>query len=427
GLGQSALIALSPQGEAPLPLPDALVFLMPALQALCRALKAVFDFALDMEWAWDHQARQVVLLQVRPQTHAVGPLLPLPTGVPVVREAGNWRYTALSESLGRLSPLSFSLLQHLYQALIPDLRALGYRAGAVDFLQRLPDGAVLVDSGREQAFYAPTRLGGFWKGFRAPALRQQALNTLHNWHREAGFSAETLAALFRVWMVANLLAAGAGRATSLPPHAYELSWLAGTPDSTLPLPVLQPDWPGINTRAQQLFLYELEKLKCELARYPEQVFCHWGEFVCAEVVDQAGLHERQRVQVRQALYDHVTPVLADGALRDSRFVALAALSVAEGPALVVANPASQPAVFPTGSILLAPYFDNRWVGAMTGLHGVVVRQGSRLSHSAIVAREQGIPYCVMPGLDLQAFASGRLLRLDAIRQTLTTAAVRELN
>lgn len=58
-------------------------------------------------------------------------------------------------------------------------------------------------------------------------------------------------------------------------------------------------------------------------------------------------------------------------------------------------------------------FDSRWVRVSSIRHckGIVVNRGSRLAHSAIVAREYDMPYYVMPELDLHTLKDRQFMIL----------------
>jgi phosphohistidine swiveling domain-containing protein len=70
--------------------------------------------------------------------------------------------------------------------------------------------------------------------------------------------------------------------------------------------------------------------------------------------------------------------------------------VLRGPVCVVLDPAS--AALSPGSILVAERTDPGWIMIFPSAAGIIVERGSMLSHSAIVARELGIPAIVsVPG------------------------------
>ncbi|HEY1192006.1 MAG TPA: PEP/pyruvate-binding domain-containing protein [Gemmata sp.] len=97
-------------------------------------------------------------------------------------------------------------------------------------------------------------------------------------------------------------------------------------------------------------------------------------------------------------------------------VALSA-GVAEGPALVLTEPAAAP---PEGGyILVCPSTDPAWVPLFVSARGLVMETGGVLSHGAIVAREFGLPAVAgLPGATRQ-IKTGQRLRVDGARGTVT--------
>lgn len=82
----------------------------------------------------------------------------------------------------------------------------------------------------------------------------------------------------------------------------------------------------------------------------------------------------------------------------------------EGVARVVASP--QDDLRLNGEILVAARTDPGWVPLYPAISGLVVERGSILSHSAIVAREMGIPTVVGVSGLMGAVRDGQRLRLD---------------
>ena len=80
------------------------------------------------------------------------------------------------------------------------------------------------------------------------------------------------------------------------------------------------------------------------------------------------------------------------------------------------------AVINEGEILVAERTDPGWIILFPAAAGLLVERGSLLSHSAIVAREMGIPAVVsIPGL-MQALTDGDWVELDG-----TTGRVRRMD
>lgn len=397
GQAQSALLSLDSAHSSPWLLADAFKFLEAQLVELAQQLHTAFLFPVDCEWAYSMTEQHLVILQVRAQTHAIGALLPAPKEL--ARPNANWQFTALSESLGKLSPLSFSLLVQLYQDAIPSLQRSGCKAAQVDFLAYQPDGTVLVDADLEQRFYAPSVMGGFWRGFRAGEFKAKAEQLLVSVAvaSRSVFSYPQLSTLFSAWLIQTILQSGQGREVPPPMHAYELSWLNSADSLNL------ADTAPLNLQLRQAFLRELNKLKQDLVGKKELVFCQWAEYQ-QQAFSQA--LARQHAAAQWALYDYA--LTTEG----SEVKSLAATRVVTGTILRVQQVNAQLADLPAACILVSPYFDNRWVQLIPQLTGIIVLQGSRLAHSAIVAREYGIPYLVVSSAQFAALSSGQRIELD---------------
>jgi phosphohistidine swiveling domain-containing protein len=445
GESHSAVLCVDAQYADPLPLLDALSHLKSELVSLCNQLRGIYDFPVDCEWAYNSQTHGVVVLQVRPQTHFVGPVLPcskadahslndwsghgIDHAITSADLSEAWQFTALSESLGRLSPLSFSLLKQLYTDSIPTLHLLGCKAKSVDFMRYAPDGTVLVDPRREQSFYKLSLFGGFQRGMHQAKIQQEAQLAINEYDHSAAFSYDTLLQLFRYWIAANICSAGAGRErldgrfASDSPHGYELAWEA---DLAIEKPAKLSSWNELNRWGRALFLFELNKLKRELGQATQQandktdphnpsqqsskvenykLFCTWSEYQAGDY--QSG-KSRQHQQAPYALYDFAF-LSAD---ESGDIQSLASGKTAEGPVYIIENPSVVNDI-PADCILITPYFDNRWVGLIRYCKGIVVTRGSRLSHSAIVAREYDVPYYVMPQLSLDTLQNGQQMVLDS--------------
>ena len=424
------------------------------LVKLCCELRQVYDFPVDCEWAYEYEKKRVIVLQVRPQTHRVGPILPYATSDTnklntQIGVGENWQFTGLSESLGRLSPLSFSLMRQLYIDATALFRTLGCRAKDVDFMRLAPDGSVLIDPIREAQFYSLTLFGGFKRGIQQAKLVAKASAVLKQYDSTAAFSYTALQQLFACWMGTNLLGAGAGRGGSklvefkAPVHAYELSWPAKLkPPSVKPAVTSLKSFEHLNAWARALFLFELNKLKLALKQAIPSVqrsasgyslndeayvyFSAWGDLQSSRLTldsanlvntDQINLTEHYNHQLAKryqhelaplALYDYALASMADG----GDVLALSSTKLTGGMLQIIHSPASSIVAIEAGSILVAPYFDSRWIGQIKLIKGIVVGRGSRLSHAAIVAREYEIPYYIVPALSLEKLSQGRHTILD---------------
>ena len=100
-----------------------------------------------------------------------------------------------------------------------------------------------------------------------------------------------------------------------------------------------------------------------------------------------------------------------------------------GKACVVRDP--RHAQLTAGCILVADHTDPGWIMLFPSASGLLVERGSLLSHSAIVARELGIPAVIsLPGL-LDWLHDGDEVELDGaagtVRRLFDVSAAREAN
>ncbi|WP_020560898.1 PEP-utilizing enzyme [Thiofilum flexile] len=403
GNATPALISLDPNYSHPIE-PENNVWIRP-LQDTIQHLKGLFDFPLDIEWVFHHNTQCFTLLQIRPQTHLIGTLQSA-TQLPPLPQ-GQWEYSALSESVGRLSPLSFDLLRHLYQEARPTLQLIGHKAAQVDFMYRLPDGTIVVEPNKEKAFYDNTRMGSFWRGFKAPSINNQVLEAIKVGIDSTDFSLTRLIQFFSLWLASNSLSQGAGRDEVFDPQRYELLWLNPPPAFK---PEITQDWNSLNRQIRTLFFNELHKLKLLIKDQPSAVFCTIAEFQQG----QWNQIQRQHEQVQAASFDYL-PLLQSAPNNT-----LQSLSVAKrvtGVVFKIDNPSQFRGDIPNGVILVAPYFDNRWVHRIKDLTGIIVERGSRLAHSTLVAREAQVPYVVIGNSSFVTLIANHTLTLDTIKNT----------
>jgi len=107
--------------------------------------------------------------------------------------------------------------------------------------------------------------------------------------------------------------------------------------------------------------------------------------------------------------------LEESASRDERHGTGCCPGVVRGPVRMILDPRG--AQLPAGSILVAEHTDPGWIMLFPSAKGLLVERGSLLSHSAIVARELGIPAVVsIPGLT-SWLRDGDEVELDGARGT----------
>ena len=131
---------------------------------------------------------------------------------------------------------------------------------------------------------------------------------------------------------------------------------------------------------------------------------------------------RGMVYVAQTYQPLVQPVAAD-ATGDARRGIGCCPGVVRGKVRVVRDPRN--AQLPAGCILVADHTDPGWIMLFPAAAGLLVERGSLLSHSAIVARELGIPAVVsIPGLTAW-LCDGDLVELDGAHGTIRRLSAEE--
>ncbi|MCC6298345.1 MAG: hypothetical protein IT314_03545 [Anaerolineales bacterium] len=86
--------------------------------------------------------------------------------------------------------------------------------------------------------------------------------------------------------------------------------------------------------------------------------------------------------------------------------------VAQGRARIVHDPAHAPHDLSREDILVVPFTDVGWTPLLAGIGGIVAETGGQLSHTAIVAREYGLPAVVSVKRATQRVREGQLLLVD---------------
>lgn len=412
--GESTSVILNSHNAdlSPLTFPKEHAYLEPLLCQAVKTLHSTFDFPVDCEWAYCEQRKTIIILQVRPQTHLSGAIKVLPEALKK-QTTIQGTYTSLSESLGKLSLLSFSLLTQLYQDARPLLKRLGCQAQTANFMHYCPDGTVLVEEDKETDFFALTRWGGFWRGLRSPLILQSVHRDLQQWDMQTKqASYERLSLSFQYWLCANLLTQGIGREKiNELSHAYELGWYQA--QSFPKITLEKPTWERLQPQLRQLFFFELSLFKQELQQTPTYLFCTWHEY---QQHDFSKAKERQAQQAQLAIYDYTSLNSTSSA---NTIQSLAATKAIEAPAFIVKNPTQFQGKFPENCLVIAPYFNNDWVHQLSKVKGVIVNRGGHLAHSVLVARELDIPYCLAAESITQTLQQGATTYLNPIEQQLS--------
>ncbi|HYG65690.1 MAG TPA: PEP-utilizing enzyme, partial [Thermoanaerobaculia bacterium] len=142
---------------------------------------------------------------------------------------------------------------------------------------------------------------------------------------------------------------------------------------------------------------EFDAYRRETDRFPADRFETWGM-----------PYHRNRFQGRRARQAQASE---DGLLRGIGCCP----GVVTGPVKVLRAPSEDARL--AGEILVAERTDPGWVPLYPSVSGLLIERGSILSHSAIVAREMGIPTIVgIPGL-VSTLKTGQTVTMDGAAGT----------
>ncbi len=128
------------------------------LKKMVQTLENHFKCPLDIEWC--AKKGVVTLLQARPMTRSLQALNTATTAETKTELAflnkvavGEWQMGAYAESLGELSPLSFSVLQKCYEESVETFQTLGFKAETFNFLARSRNGQVYENPTTQADFF----------------------------------------------------------------------------------------------------------------------------------------------------------------------------------------------------------------------------------------------------------------------------------
>jgi pyruvate,water dikinase len=86
--------------------------------------------------------------------------------------------------------------------------------------------------------------------------------------------------------------------------------------------------------------------------------------------------------------------------------------LARGRARIVLDPSQAPVRLSQDDILVVPFTDVGWTPLLSGIGGIVAETGGQLSHTAIVAREYGLPAVVSVKQATRLIQDGQRVAVD---------------
>lgn len=335
------------------------------LQTTVNKLQTLFPFRLDVEWVYDGDT--LFILQIRPVTIAPTAM----TARPVTDD--KFCYTALSETFGKLSPLSFALLQYLYKHATAYWQAVNI-TGGTDFLHRAPTGNVLVNQ-QEYLLYYKDRsfFSSFLRGFQAVAVLKKLERAADDFTIPETYSLPDIQTAFDSWQTATFMeqVARIKTTTYAMPFEYELT-----------APIKIEDYSSVTVAAtwKKIFFKTLTPLRRQLAVESNLLWCTDVCDLSQESIDPT--------QYKNELLESLVTYIPEK--KGQKTTRVCGGSVA-GLAYVINEPARWNQTLPTDKIIVVPYIPQSWIAQLPRLQGIATVSLTALSHAAIVLREYNIP------------------------------------
>lgn len=360
--------------------------LLQQLRTAVTTLQSLFPFALDVEWVWDGMTCYIV--QVRPIT-----IPPTAVSVQALPTDSLLQFTAFSETFGKLSPLSASLLTQVFSNAEQYWEYTEITGGAA-FFTHAETGNLLVDEAVYKRYYQPRSFfSSFWRSLRAPGRLQQLEAAYDAFTPPEIFSLAATQAAFDAWQSAVALASLRGDApmVSAQPFEYEL---------TRPLDHLAYPTDSLVGKWKQAFFATLAPLRQQVSDEPLLAF---SEIVPKPAVPTDVL-ERYHTQLQTSLTTYVPSSSTNKIMRVGG-------PATSAPVLIIAEPAHWTRPLPTDVILVVPYVPQSWVAALPKVCGIMTLSYSPLAHTSIVLREHNIPTAHIDEKTFNNIESGETISL----------------
>ena len=339
------------------------------LSNIVLKLREVFNFPLDIEWAFD--GVELYLLQIRPITIAPTAL----TMVPLSKYLPDSSYILdqYSETLGKLSPVSFSLLETLFANATQYFETLGIRGGP-SFIKRIQTGTIVSDTELKKKYFASRHwYSNFLSGLQSSAIEKTLEQEATSFNVPSQFSIQTTQYAFDRLLLAEGIhqLKKRPRTTFSISQEYELSHplnLTTYPENSLP-----NIW-------KKKFLATLIPVRAKIMQSPDLAFCTIDEFLSNTSIN---VTTRYNTELTESIF---------GISKESTSSHLELLYGAHtsAPVTYIENPALWHAPLPKHAIILTPYIPQTWIPELPHLTGIITLHVSPLSHVAITLREHHI-------------------------------------
>ncbi len=343
------------------------------LQLMLAHVQSHCPYRIDAEWVYDGE--QLWLVQVRPVTIA-------PTSLHTASLeaiAGDMRheYDQYAEAFGKLSCLSFSLLEFLFAHAHHYHTTMSLGGGSVPF-RRLRTGNIVTESDAKRRYFSnQSWYSAFARSFKARSIEkvlwEEAKSFTPSIER---FSIQACQFAFDRLQIAELnqMILTRTRSTYALPQEYELS--ENIDVECYPNDTLTNVW-------KRHFMRTITPLRAEVRTNPAMAFCTYEEYADRNFSEADTRYE-------QELPHSVIGVQPHDVGDEVELIIGAHTS---GQVVAVRDPDSYRGPFPKGCVVVTHHVPSTWIPYMGNMKGIVCSCFMPLTHVAITARELNL--CVV--------------------------------
>ncbi len=349
-------------------------------------LHTVFDFQLDIEWVFD--GMQVYILQVRPVT--IAPSATQACSLKKYTTNPNEHFDIYSTSLGKLSPLSFDLMTHLYENAYVYWNYVHIRGGE-SFLRRIPNGSVITNSVKHTRYFKSAR---WYSPFMRRVLAQRTLDEISDaaahWETPTSFILNKTQEAFSYWQTAQAYERllKNQHTTVAFPFEYEIGVYKTHRYGTESLSSI---W-------KQHFQDSLMPLRVIVQEQPEYLWATVQDVIQKKHF-QGGAYTTELGESSNAISVHTTST-------QQKFISGTAV---RGVAFCIEDPALWSGQLPKGVVIVTPRIPTSWIMEIPNIRAIIVTELEELAHAAIVLREHSIPTLIVSHTTYEHIVHGELV------------------
>lgn len=130
---------------------------------------------------------------------------------------------------------------------------------------------------------------------------------------------------------------------------------------------------------------------------------------------RAAMEDDARIELPDVIYGDLPASFVPSDVSDQEYLSgiVGSAGFVQGRARIVLDPAEAPADLTQKDILVVPFSDTSWTPLFSGAGGLIAETGGLLSHTAIIAREYGLPALVNVKKATRLIRDGQPVTLDA--------------